>query len=532
MATMGRQEIPARSERRKSIMRSIPQNAWPLIQGAWGHRWLGLGVAWVVCVAGWGGVALLPTAYDSMARVYINADPILTPLLRGLAADTDPTRQVDYMRRTLLSRPNLEETARLAELDMGEAQQKEGLLKGLATAIRIDAITPNLLTISFRTTDPQRAKNVVQSLLTIFAEKTTGNSRMEMDRAQQFLDGEIAAYQEKLRAADLRRAEFIRQYPDLLPMDKGGRVEQVKTSVAQLELQLSDAIAIRDSVQKRLVSVQPMLSVDRGPQVFVDASQGVASTPKNVEEARRALATLRLKYTDEYPDVIAARRQVAQLEAEARNPTGAGLGQAAAKAQIANAVYDQLQLKLADAEGVIVSIQRKLDQARANLPVVEAALQAAPGITAKAQDLDRDYNLVKAAFEALVQRRQAAQIADSANTKTDQIQFRIVDPPQVPIMPAAPNRSLLDSVVLLLGIGAGLSVPVGLVQFDRSVATVRQLRGFGVPIVGSVSLLISGAMRQRTIRQLAVLSASTVILLVAYGTLMLRTTGFNLFGMS
>jgi polysaccharide chain length determinant protein (PEP-CTERM system associated) len=513
-------------------MSLIPEKAWPVIQGVWSHRWLGLGVAWLVCVTGWTVVALLPTAYDSTARVYVNADPILTPLLRGLAADTDPTRQLDYMRRTLLSRPNLEEAARLADLELGEGQQKEGLLKGLATKIVIDAITPNLLAISNRAADPQRAKNVVQALLTIFAERTTGNSRKEMDRAQQFLDGEIASYQEKLRAADQRRADFSRQYPDLLPLS--GKVEQAKTSVTQLELQLADAVATRDSLQKQLAGVPPMLSVDRGPQVFVDASQGsAASAPKNVEQARQNLALLRLKYTEQHPDVVAARRQVAQLEADARNPTGGGADRAAGKGQIANAVYDQLKLKLADAEGVVASIERKLTQARADLPRAEAAAQAAPGVVAKAQDLDRDYTLIKAAYEALVQRRQAAQIADAANTKTDQIQFRIVDPPQVPIMPAAPNRPLLDSVVLLLGIGAGLAAPFALLQLDRSVATVGQLRSFGIPVIGSVSLLISATMRQRTIRQLAAVSASTVVLLAVYGTLLFMTaTGFNLFGIS
>jgi len=73
------------------------------------HKWLGVATAWLVCTAGWIGVALVPTKYESSARVYLNADPLLTPLLRGLAADTDPTRQLDFMQRTLLSRPNLEQ---------------------------------------------------------------------------------------------------------------------------------------------------------------------------------------------------------------------------------------------------------------------------------------------------------------------------------------------------------------------------------------------------------------------------------------
>ena len=100
-------------------MRLLPPQAMPILQALWRHRWLGVATAWLVCTAGWIGVAMVPTKYESSARVYLNADPLLTPLLRGLAADTDPGRHLDFMQRTLLSRPNLEQLVRLTDLDIG-----------------------------------------------------------------------------------------------------------------------------------------------------------------------------------------------------------------------------------------------------------------------------------------------------------------------------------------------------------------------------------------------------------------------------
>jgi hypothetical protein len=84
--------------------------------------------------------------------VYFNADPLLTPLLRGLAADTDPTRHLDFMLRTLLSRPNLEQLVRLTDLDIGvtNPEQKEALFKRLASDISVAPITLNLLALSYR----------------------------------------------------------------------------------------------------------------------------------------------------------------------------------------------------------------------------------------------------------------------------------------------------------------------------------------------------------------------------------------------
>ena len=124
-------------------MNSIQATALPILQMLWRHRWLAIGAAWLVCTAGWIGIAFIPTKYESSARVYLNADPLLTPLLNGLAADTDPTRHLDFMQRTLLSRPNLEQLVRLTDLDVGlpRRSKRRRLFKQLASEIEIRPIT-------------------------------------------------------------------------------------------------------------------------------------------------------------------------------------------------------------------------------------------------------------------------------------------------------------------------------------------------------------------------------------------------------
>ena len=118
------------------------------------------------------------------------------------------------------------------------------------------------------------------------------------------------------------------------------------------------------------------------------------------------------------------------------------------------------------------------------------------------------------------------------DTKTEKIQFRIVDPPQVPVLPAAPNRPMYMSVVLLFGLGAGLAVPLALTQLDRSFATVGQLRNLGIPIVGSVSRLSLGAARRSAMMQSAAVCASAFLLIAVYGTLLALSVGLHSIGIS
>ena len=525
-------------------MRFLPPQAIPLLHAVWRHKWLGVATAWLVCTAGWIGVALVPTKYESSARVYLNADPLLTPLLRGLAADTDPTRQLDFMQRTLLSRPNLEQLVRLTDLDIGvtNAEQKEALYKRLASDVTVAPVTLNLLTLSYRDQDPNMAKNVVQSLLTIFAEKTAGSSRADMDNAQRFLDSEINSYRDQLRAAEKRRADLAQKYPDIVSNrapDSGAdgdgnlsRLDQAHAAVNRLKLELADAVTKRDALQKELAAVPPTLSVERGPQIVVNGRLGPID--ERLQELRRNLDSLLLKYTEDHPDVKAARKQIAQIEAEgAKSSGGAGKsGGGTTKGEIANSVYEQIKVRLVDTEAALAAVQRRLDEAQSDEERIKKVAASAPGVLVQAQDLDRDYSILKRNYQELVARREATAIANAADTKTEKIQFRIVDPPQVPILPAAPNRPMLVSMVLLFGLGGGLAVPLALTQIDRSFATIGQLRNLGLPILGSVSRLSLGAARRRAVIQLAGVCLSGFLLIAVYGALIALSMGLRTMGIS
>jgi polysaccharide chain length determinant protein (PEP-CTERM system associated) len=455
-------------------------------------------------------------------------------LLHGLAADTNPGRHLDFMLRTLLSRPNLEQLIRLTDLDTGirAPGEKEALLKRLATDVEVRPITQNLLSLSYRDGDPVLVKNIVQSLLTIFAEKMAGSNRSDMDSAQRFLDDEIASYRDQLRAAEKRRADLADKYPDIVRNrtpdapggdDNGNRLEQARGTVTQLKLELADAVSKRDAIQKELAAVPTTLTVDQSPQVIVTGGR-LTPIEERLLELRRNLDGLLLKYTEEHPDVKAARQAIAQLQAEATKSSGGGVGQAgnvANKGQIANGAYDQIKVNLVNAEAVVATVQRRLSEAETQQTKIEQIAKAAPGVLAQVQDLDRDYGVLKRNYMELVARRNSTDIANAADTKTERIQFRIVDPPQVPTVPVAPNRPLLVTIVLALGVGAGLAVPLLMMQLDHSFATLGQLRNLGIPILGSVSRLSIGAGQRHAALQMIGVTASALLLFAIYGTLLL-----------
>ena len=193
------------------------------LTAAWRYRWPAILFSWAVCAAGWVMVYMIPNQYESSARMYVDADVVLTPLLRGLAVDSSLPAQVDLLQRTLLSRPNLEKLISRTdlELQLKGPNDRQALVEALGNDIRIVPQTRNLFTITYRSRSAKLAYDVVRNMLNTFVESKSGNNRTDLDNASRFLQDQLATYETQLRAAERARAEFRVKYADVLPGVEG-----------------------------------------------------------------------------------------------------------------------------------------------------------------------------------------------------------------------------------------------------------------------------------------------------------------------
>ena len=535
-----------------------------LLVAAWRYRWAAVTVSWLVCGAGWAAVYFIPNQYEASARLYVDADAVLTPLLRGIAIDNSMSNQLDVLQRTLLSRPNLEKLVSNTDLDLtitGPADL-ESLVASLGTTIKIVPQTRNLFTIAYRHTSPKLSFDVVQTILTTFIESKTGNNRSEMENAQLFLQQQLAVYEQQLRTAERKRADFRAKYIDLLPAGDTGatRLDQAQGSLRQLQGQLVDQIAKRELLNRELVSTSPLivteielLPLPGTPAAQAAAAMATAGVPRDprVDAAQNELNDLRLRYTENHPDVVAARRRFEAIKAQAEQAAAAAkaaaeqavearntaIAQAAQAAEakpgdakpatgrptrsLPNPIFEQLKVRLYETESLISSLQRQIADATRERDRLEEMARSAPGLQAEFLNLNRDYDVLQKNYSELLSRRESMRIAAAAEADADKIKIQVVDPPQVPQNPVAPKRILLLSGVLVAGLIAGIAVAVLLVQFDQSFHTIDELRDFGLPVAGGVSLLNVTVTRGRLA---AVLMFSMALLLLGtiYGGLIFR----------
>jgi polysaccharide chain length determinant protein (PEP-CTERM system associated) len=495
---------------------------------AWKSRWLVLAVAWVICVAGWVGVMLLPQRYESNARVYVNVNGLLAPLLKGLVVDTTPEQSEEYLRQTLLSRPNLEQVIVLANLG-GQSitsVRKQELVLGLARDFTVASEGNNLITISYVNRNPVLAKNVVEALLSVFAERANSSSRAEMDHARAFLTGQIESYQTQLQAAEKRRADFKKKYADYFNDAGVEHPDTLRHELEQANQQYQEALASRNAIATQMRQVPQLLDVvSSAPTVSSSGQIVVGSSEMRLSQAEHNLAELKLLYTDKHPDVLAAERSVRDLRAEVVGSKAAG-GSNVGKSQVPNPAYDDLRMKLVDAEASIPVLKQRLDKVTHDYNNAISLSATLPDVTARSQGLDRDYDVIRKAYDELLSRREAANLSQAADDRADRTQFRTIDPPEVPIFPSFPNRQELFSVVLLLGLAAGAVAPLGMALIRPTFVSMERLYELGLPVIGAVSFVpAAGPRRLLKNATLLLYSAAFAGLLLSYGGLMLVTAG-------
>ncbi len=513
-------------------MDSVRTMLFQYLRAAWRRRWLGVAVTWLVCGLGWAATYLVPNQYESSARMFVDSDAILTPLIKNIAADSSPTTQLEILQRTLLSKPNMEKLISKTDLDLtlNGPSDRERLITRLANDIKVVPQTKNLFTITYRDKSPKLAHDVVQTLLTIFVESATGTNRTDMENARRFLERQIQSYEQQLRAAEKRRADFRLRYMELLPNDMNPNMTALENSrglVTSISGRLQDAVIQRDSLRQEVENTPPMLVAEGG--ILTPGGVGKPGDKNRLQEAEETLRGMMLRYTDQHPEVIAQKKLIEFLKGRGPDPdprgTKPGGGEAeesrSPKRSVPNPVYDQLKIKLIEAETQMSSLTRQKDEAVKTQDRLEKIAKEQPGLFAEYQNMDRDYSVLRRNYEELLGALQKANIAQSAETQADKVKLQVIDPPEIARIPAAPNRPLLVTGVLLGGLAIGLGMTVLFGQLDRSFSSVDELRALGLPVLGGISVLGMAPFRQRLMTALR-FGAAVAVLMVVYGGLMVH----------
>lgn len=459
-----------------------------LLHGIWSRRWVALAVAWGVCMLGWLGVALIPNAYQSKARVYVNTQSLLEDKV-GIT-QVQSQQDLDRVRSTLASAENLEKVVRDTDLSQSVSGPRDIAAKITKLRENITVMAqadPSMIDISAISADSglsdganaRIAQQVVQKLIDIFQEENLSGDRNQTKQSLAFLDQQIAARGKQLEAADQRRVEFAQRYIGLLPGagSISQRMDAARAEISNIDSQLVQALSALSAMNGQLAGTPATLP-------GMTASGGASP----LAQAQANLASMKARgWTANHPDVIAAQREVDAIRK-------AGGGAAAAAGSTPNPAYLSIKSMQADRAATVQALSTRKAQLQGDLNTMMSRQVNEPGVASEQEKIESDYAALKAQYDKLAADREEIRLRGDVKTETGSVQFRVIQPPSTPTAPSAPNRPLLLLGVLILGVGAGIGVAFALGQLKGTFPTAARLeKAIGLPVVGSISQTVSVA---------------------------------------
>jgi polysaccharide chain length determinant protein (PEP-CTERM system associated) len=460
----------------------------------------------------------LPDIYTSTATVLVDQDQMLGGLLKpAISADAEarlPTveTRLQTINQQVLGRARLQEV--IARLNLYPKQRGrvpiEDLVEGMRRDVRLELKNIEqepgrkstiAFAVSFRARDPQTAALVANALASFFVDENWKIRGQQATETAAFLKAQVDDMKKRLDEKEKSGAGLVRSgagaAPEyLIPYERLG--DQLRLNMERTA-RLTER---RDAIMKQLSELDP--------------AGDPRARSEHLAKLRRDLNELRSRLTDEHPDVVRARSEIAALE------SGGGDLKAGIKPRTearSDPAVQRLRNDLNEVNGEIQSVQQEGKKLQGGIAEYQRKLESARSAEHASPDLVRDYETTKEMYVALLKKYVDAQQAESLEQSQKGDKFRVLDAALPPNYPSAPNRFLLKVLSLLASLGFAAAVVALAERLDTSFHTVDNLRAFTrVPVLASIRRIVTENDRRRSRRLLGLrLAAATAVLALVVG---------------
>jgi succinoglycan biosynthesis transport protein ExoP len=500
-----------------------------LALAVWSRRkWLAILVFAGPFVAATSIVKFLPDIYGSTATVLIEGQQLPEAFVRSTVTSAVETR-LQTITQEILSRSRLESLINRFGLyiELRGKSALEGVIERMRRDIQIDLkgvkqIEQGRATVAFsigyRGSDPQTVAQVANSLASFYIEENLKARERQAVGTTEFLLVQLEETKKRLDEHERRVSAFKKGHIGELP-------PQLEANLATLErlntqLRLNSDTRNRAN-ERRAALAQQLAQADLFEQLgeadFRPAG-GPNATAIRIARVKQELTELRTRYTDNYPDVIQKKAEIAALEGElARTKSDVEPNNKEPnkeKTAAVNPFVVQLQRAISEVDAEIAARKAEEQGLRRDINTYQQRVENTPRWEQEFQSLSRDYDTTKELYTSLLKRYEEAKLAESMEQRQKGEQFRILDPAAASEQPVAPNRVRLFLVGLALSLGLALGTVVLAEKLDTSFHTVDELRGFTrFPVLVSIPPLLTEVDASRRRRRIALVALSAMVCL-------------------
>jgi len=496
----------------------------------------------------------LPNVFVSVATMRITPSQISDTIVAS-TINQQLTGRIEQMQQDILSRASLSAIITDPRLDLYKPDRAskpiEDVIEMMKTRdirITIEEVPGGLVErraasafkITFAYSDPHKAQQVVQTLVTKFQDSNAVSQRQTQNLVTEFVHDTLAETRAKLNADDEALTRFREENAGRLPENTQTNIAQM-TSEEQRLASVNEALSRLD--QQKIQYDQHIDSLTEQLHVLdlLGKESEAATAPgarqqnerllamsKTITETESQIAQLHQIYKPNYPDIRDAENRLKVLKQQRdelqKEQDTEEAKPVEAKAKKTN--YQQLQSVTAlqgqiDATKALMAgqeLERKNILAEQKsitdqIKVYQSRLSATSSIEAKYADLERDEKADTAKLQIQENNDDRNKQQASLLQRRAGEQLEVLDTPSLPMKPTKPDRWLVVGAGLAISFLLGLAMAGVQEARDTSLKNLKDVRAYtNLPVLSSIPLL-ENSMLVRRKRRLSYLAWSAGVII-------------------
>lgn len=446
---------------------------------------------WVVptCALGFGAAGVLvatqiPKQYTSQTLVLVSRPAVPEEYVKPVITE-DLGQRLSSMKGEILSRSRLEPIIEKLNLYVTERSKlhMEDLVDRLRKAVEIspleampgtqDRSLPGFeVKVTFN--NPKYAQQICTEITSMFLAQNERALEQQASRTTSFIGRQLDDAKAKLDEQDARLAQFKRQYIGLLPEEGQNNLTLLTTLNSQLD---ANTQALSRAQQDKAFN-ETLLNQQEANWKGAQTEQN----PQNLEDQLRArqeqLAVLESRYTEEHPDVVKLKNEIAELKKKIdESPNPSNIPDKPRKVS-EPAQMQQLRAKIQEADLNYKELLKRQTKIQDQIRVVESHIAASPMVEMQLKELGRNYQSALDFYNDLLKKRDNSAMARDLVHQQEGEQFQQLDPPSLPTSPSFPKRLNFAGGGVGGGAALGLLILYLLMVADNTLHTEREVETY------------------------------------------------------
>ncbi len=444
---------------------------------------------------------LLPPVYKSTATILIEGQEIPADFVRA-AVTSYAEQRIQVINQRIMSSTRLLEIINRLDLyrELRDTQPTEALVAKMREDTKLKMINADVkdprsgraseaaiaFALSFEGKhDPRKVQQVATLLTSLFLEENLRERMQKTEETSQFLEMEMNRVKETLDGTEAKIADFqernMNTLPDLLQLNIQN-LNNTERGIELMQEQLRSQKERESYLQSQLASIAPQ-----------------QENKVRLDQLRVELVHLKSRFSDEYPDVVKARAEIADLERQIAEAKGS------VQTLPDNPAYITLAAQLASTQSEIESIRLQIKVLEGKKELFQKQIDTTPRVEEAYRKLLTERINTQAKYDDLMRKVMEARVSHGLEKEQKGERFTLIDPARLPEKPYKPNRLAIGLIGIVLGLGAGVGFAALREFADSSVRSAAKLSdGFGAPVLVVVPMLLSAEdVKRRRLRYVA-----------------------------